>query len=74
MSRIEFADSSLAELHFRTITSNSKYVCITASPANHSYEIRSSGPEYTNVILEEILFRYVKCYHSYTIINDLGLV
>lgn len=74
MSRIEFADSSLAELCFRTITGNSKYVGVTSLPANRSYEIRSSGPEYTNVILEEILFRYVKVYHSNNIINDWGLI
>ncbi|KAL4148088.1 hypothetical protein QTP88_002392 [Uroleucon formosanum] len=58
----EFADSALPEWCFRTITGNSKYVCVTTSPANRSYEIRSSGPEYTNVILEEILFRHREYY------------
>ncbi|CAI6367804.1 unnamed protein product [Macrosiphum euphorbiae] len=60
----EFADSSSAELCFRTITGNSKYVCVTALPANRSYEIRSSGPEYTNAILEEILFRHREYYKT----------
>ncbi|KAL5232883.1 hypothetical protein ACI65C_000293 [Semiaphis heraclei] len=60
----EFADSSLSELCFQTITGNSKYVCVTALPANNSYEIRSSGPEYTNVILEEILFRHREYYKT----------
>ncbi|KAE9544899.1 hypothetical protein AGLY_000442 [Aphis glycines] len=60
----EFVDSSLAELCFQTITGFSKYVCITALPANRSYEIRSSGPEYVNVIIEEILFRHKEYYKT----------
>ncbi|KAF0758640.1 protein PTHB1 isoform X2 [Aphis craccivora] len=60
----EFVDSSLAELCFQTITGFSKYVCITALPANRSYEIRSSGPEYANVIIEEILFRHREYYKT----------
>lgn len=72
MSHVEFIDSSLTELCFQTITGFSKYVCITALPANRCYEIRSSGPEYANVIIEEILFRYVKVYHS--IINVWCLI
>uniref|UniRef100_A0A2S2NZN7 Protein PTHB1 n=1 Tax=Schizaphis graminum TaxID=13262 RepID=A0A2S2NZN7_SCHGA len=61
----EFADSSSsAELCFQTITGISKYVCVTALPENRSYEIRSSSPEYANVIIEEILFRHREYYKT----------
>ncbi|XP_060837065.1 protein PTHB1 isoform X2 [Rhopalosiphum padi] len=61
----EFADSSSsAEFCFQTITGIPKYVCVTALPANRSYEIRSSSPEYANVIIEEILFRHREYYKT----------
>lgn len=54
--RLEFADLSSSELCFRTL-SNTKYVWVSSLPAIRSYEIRSTSPEYSNVIFEEILSR-----------------
>ncbi|XP_025410019.1 protein PTHB1 isoform X2 [Sipha flava] len=61
----EFVDSSPSELCFRAIPGfNAKYVWVTAVPAIRSYEIRSSGSEYANVVFEEILFRHKEYYKS----------
>lgn len=54
---VDFVDSTSSELCFRTIGSL-KHVWVTAFSTVNFYEIRSSGPECTNVIFEEILFRY----------------
>ncbi|VVC39185.1 Hypothetical protein CINCED_3A000815 [Cinara cedri] len=62
----ELVDSSpsLPELCFRTISSAIKYVWVIVSPALNSYEIRSTGAEYVNVIFEEILFRHREYYKT----------
>lgn len=59
LCQVDFVDSpSVSELCFRTVADNgAKYVVVAASAENRFYEIRSTGPECTNVIIEEILIK-----------------